>query len=89
LGSGKTVARQRRSGAAASGCDEGQAPTDEVPRAVVQVQTGPAGELVEIHVLAALTTSGAQEPRPPLHIQINWNPVPIDQNINRQCGEPI
>jgi hypothetical protein len=61
----------------------------QVPRAVVQVQTGPAGELVEIHVLAALTTSGAQEPRPPLHIQINWNPVPIDQNINRPCGEPV
>ena len=33
--------------------------------------------------------SGAQEPRTPLHIPINRNPVPVDRNIDRLCGEPV
>src|SRR5262249_59467879 len=61
----------------------------QVATRIVETGASTAHELVEIQVLAAPTASGAQEPRPPLHIPINRNPVPVDQNIDRPCGEPV
>jgi hypothetical protein len=61
----------------------------QVAARIVETGASTAHELLEIQVLAAPVASGAQEPGSSMHIPINQNPVPVDQNIDRPGGELV
>src|SRR5262252_3346054 len=60
-----------------------------VPRAIVETATDPAGELGHIQVPAAATTDRTQEPR---HCPVgphSRHPNPVDQKIGAVSGELV
>ena len=61
----------------------------QVARSVVETAADPAGESVEIEVLAAPATGRALEPRPSLLIPDDRNAVAVHQNIGRVSGEMV
>ena len=60
-----------------------------VTAGIIKMATGPAGDLVEIQMLAAPAASWTEEPGPGLVVPHDRHAVPVRQNIGSAPGEPV